>query len=268
MNRSGEVTRVCPQYVVGLIMSTIRALIAVTACIIGCDRPDGVNRSVDDYIASWGEMGMMLPDAAQVKVFHESFDSADSSLRKALSHPDDSVRMRAAYVIGELGATAKPVGEDLFARLTQESDELVRIYIVDALIAVGYKTEESIAVLSERYEALDGSNVPPNNGHSYAEVDEKIKIASALYSLAGTESKPEYYDFVTQWLDPPADGLNRGLIDGYWERRWMAVNSLEQMPTATGAIPKLEALQAEAGAKSWVNVHVPRVLDVLRQNAH
>jgi len=247
-------------------MNTTRALIILIACIVGCDRPDSSNQSVDDYIAGWGEMGMMLPDAAQVKVFRDNFDSAHGSLRKALSHADDSVRMRAAYVIGEIGDTAKPAGEDLLARLTEESDELVRIYIVDALNAVGYKTDETIAVLSERYMALDGSNVPPNDDHSYAEVDEKITIASALYSLAETESKSEYYDFVIQWLDPPDDGLDGELLDGYWERRWIAVNSLERMPTATGAIPKLESLQAEAGAKPWVNVHVPRVLGVLRQN--
>ncbi|MEP0347530.1 hypothetical protein, partial [Rhodopirellula bahusiensis] len=75
-----------------------------------------------------------------------------------------------------------------------------------------------------------------------------------------------YYDFVTQWLDPPADDLKGDLLDGYWERRWIAVNSIGQMPDATDAIPKLESLQAEPNARLWVNTHVPRVLGVLREN--
>jgi len=260
-------------------MKTIRALTILSICLVGCDRsipqqnstpqqnPIAPNQSVDDYIAGWGEMGMMLPGAAQINIFRDNFDSAHGSLRNALSHSDDSVRMRAAYVISEIGGTAKPAGEDLLARLREESDELVRIYIVDALNVIGYNTDATIAVLSKRYEALDGANVAPNDDSSYAEVDEKIKIASALYSLTDADSKSEYYDFVVQWLDRPDDGLNGALLDGYWERRWIAVNSLAQMPTAADAIPKLESLQAEPNAKAWVNIHVPRVLGVLKKNA-
>jgi hypothetical protein len=230
-------------------------------CLVGCGRP------VDNYIAGWDDMGAMLPDADQIKVFRDDFDAAHSSLRKALSHSDDSVRMRAAFVIREIGAIAKPAGDDLLSRFTEEPDALVRIYIVDALNAIGHNTDATISALSEHYEGLDGTSVAPNEDYSYAEVDEKIKIASALYSLSDAKSKRKYYDFVAQWLDPPGGNLDGELLDGYWERRWIAVNSLEQMATATDAIPKLESLQAESGAKPWVNTHVPRVLAVLRENA-
>lgn len=80
------------------------------------------------------------------------------------------------------------------------------------------------------------------------------------------ESKSRYFDFVTKWLDPPEDDLSGDLLEGYWERRWMAVNALEQMPDATDAIPKLESLEVEPNAKPWVDIHVPRVLGVLRRN--
>ncbi len=211
-------------------------------------------------------MGMWLPDAEQVKVFRDNFDVARGSLCDALTHSNHSVRIRAAYVIGEIGETAKPAGEELLARLGEESDEVVRIYIVDALNAIGYDTEAAITVLIKRYEALDGANVPPNDDHSYAEVDEKITVACALYAFVDAESKSRYFDFVTKWLDPPEDDLSGDLLEGYWERRWMAVNALEQMPDATDAIPKLESLEVEPNAKPWVDIHVPRVLGVLRRN--
>lgn len=246
-------------------MKTIRALVIFFVCLVGCQR-NATNQSVDNFIAGWGEEGMMLPDVGQVSAFRDNFESAQGSLTKALSHSDDSVRMRAAYVIGEIGVRANPAGEDLLARFIEEPDNLVRIYIVDALNAIGYDTNLTISVLSDRYVALSSANVPLNNDHSYAEVDEKINIASALYSLADADSKPEYYDFVIRWLDSPDDGLTAELLDGYWERRWMAVSSLEQMPNATGAIPKLESLQAESDAKPWVHTHVPRVLAVLRKS--
>lgn len=43
----------------------------------------------------------------------------------------------------------------------------------------------------------------------------------------------------------------------------MAVNSLEEMAGASQAIPLLEAMLKEEGAKSWVPIHVPRVLEAL-----
>ena len=46
----------------------------------------------------------------------------------------------------------------------------------------------------------------------------------------------------------------------------MAVNSLERMLGAVHAIPMLESLRDEPGAKPWVEVHVPRVLTALRED--
>ena len=265
--------------VIELNMRSTAFIVLLSVLSVGCDgansqsgtatqqTPSRTADTFEEYIAGWGEMGMWLPDAEQINVFRTNFDSARRSLRDALSHSDHSVRMRAAYVLGEIGETAKPAGEELLARLAEEPDELVRIYIIDALNAIDYDTEAAVAVLAERYEALDGTNVPPNDDHSYAEVDEKITIASALYSFVDADSKSEYFDFVTKWLDPPDDDLRGDLLEGYWERRWIAVNSLEQMPDATDAIPKLESLKAEPKAKPWVHVHVPRVLGILRQHA-
>jgi len=157
----------------------------------GCDRASSRPPSPDQYIAGWDDMGMRLPDAEEVKLFRDNFDAARSSLDDALSHSNHSVRMRAAYVLGEIGKTAQPAGEELLARLVEESHVLVRIYIIDALNAIGYDTEATVSVLTERYEALDGTNVPPIDDPSYAEVDEKIKVASALYSSQIIHQNPK-----------------------------------------------------------------------------
>lgn len=260
-------------------MTSRPCLLISVLILVGCDSspPPGASpqqgrraspTSVDECIATWGDMGMWLPDAKQVELFRRNFDSARGSLHVALSNPDHSVRMRAAYVIGEIGASAKPAGQDLLARLKDEPDELVRIYIVQALSAIDYDTNPALSMLADRYAALDGENVPPKVDHSYAEVDEKITVASALYVLlkADAKAKREYFDFVTKWLDPPADDLSRNLLEGYWERRLVTVLALERMPDAVDAIPKLESLQAEPNSKPWIGAHVPRVLAVLRKN--
>ncbi|MDY0171063.1 MAG: HEAT repeat domain-containing protein [Thermoguttaceae bacterium] len=249
------------------------------AALAGCDRsapqqdagpfqrPTIRANTVGECIASWTDMGMWLPDSQQIEIVRAQFKSARGPLRDALSHSDDSVRMRAAYVIGQIGPQARPAGEDLLAQFVREPDRTVRMYIVNALNLIDYNDAATVDALANRYGALDGRNVAPSVDHSYPEVDEKITIASALFTMAETRSKSEYYEFVVKWLDPPNDATHGDLLEGYWERRWMAVNVLERMPGATDAIPKLQSLQAEANAKPWVNVHVPRVLAALRSNA-
>jgi hypothetical protein len=92
-------------------------------------------------------------------------------------------------------------------------------------------------------------------------------------------------------------GLPVEELEGYWQRRWVAVMALESMANATDAIPSqakatppapgtkpasagaagratvadaiplLEAIFHEPNARPWVAAHVPRVLDVLRSKA-
>lgn len=261
-------------------MSMRPCLLISVFALAGCDgspRPGASPKqgagaspiSAAECIATWGDMGMRLPDAKQVELFRKNFDNASEPLKGALSHPDESVRMRAAYVLGQLGTSAKPAGHYLLARLKGEPSELVRIYMVQALTEIGYDTDEALSVLADRYAALSGTNVPLKENTSYAEVDEKITVASALYVLVKTDAKArrEYLDFVTKWLDLPPVDLSRALLEGYWERRLMAVLALERMPNAIEAIPKLQSLQAEPNRKAWVDVHVPRVLDALQKNA-
>jgi hypothetical protein len=52
---------------------------------------------------------------------------------------------------------------------------------------------------------------------------------------------------------------------GYWERRLMAVNSIEGMDGAVEAVPLLEAILKVKNAKSRVSLHLPRDLDTQRK---
>ncbi|MFO7905791.1 MAG: hypothetical protein ACQESR_25230 [Planctomycetota bacterium] len=101
-------------------MRPTACIVLLSVLLVGCDgansqsgtatqqTPRRTSETVEEYIAGWGEMGMWLPDAEQVAVFRDNFDSTRSSLRDALANPDDSVRMRAAYVIGEIGDSGGP----------------------------------------------------------------------------------------------------------------------------------------------------------------
>lgn len=259
-------------------MKLIGYLFLLVVAFFGCDRSPATlgpilqstasdQKTAAEFVASWGNMGMYLPDHKQVVVFRNDFANSSHLLRDAILDKNHSVRMRSAYVIGQIGSTAKPMGDVLLARLEVEPKELVRMYIVTALSGIGYDTEHTVTSLTTIYESLNGRNVRLILGGAYSEVDRKINVASALFILKKPEDRREYFDFVTKWLDPPDAAISGTLLDGYWERRWMAVNSLERMPEATDAIVKLEKLQHEPGVKPWVKVHAPRVLAFLRKSA-
>lgn len=219
-------------------------------------------------IDSWGGMGIYMPDSEQVEFLHENLSDVGQELEAALEHEDSGVRQRAAYAIAKIGPDAQGFGPSLFEQLKQEKEQLVRIYLIDALAAVRFKDRETLEFLRAEYDSLDEENVPPSmfGGGKYSEVDEKINLAGALFVLDDQDSSQHYYEFVTRWLAPPPDDMNARNKSGYWERRWMAVISLEGMRGATEAIPLLEAMLKEERAKSWVPMHVPRVLRVLRGN--
>lgn len=99
----------------------------------------------------------------------------------------------------------------------------------------------------------------------YTPVDERMCVAGALYELdSKSERRDEYLNFVTQRLNPPPQSLPPIEKYGYGEHQWMSVNTLGHMPNAQTAIPLLKSMQNEPNKQAWVDVHVPRVLAVLR----
>jgi hypothetical protein len=217
------------------------------------------------YIDSWGDMGMWLPDKEQITFFRNNLTDVQEILISALSNPNPDVRQRAAYVIEKLGPNAMDIGTALYRCLKAESKRLVRMYLYDALAAVHFVDPVLIDDLKDRFQSLDGKNIPPAQDHSYASADEKINVAAALYVLDKSPKRREYLEYVLRWLHQPGDDMAPEQLAGYWERRWCAVISLETMLGASEAIPLLEAMLNEPNAKSWVSVHVPRVLKALKK---
>ncbi len=255
-------------------MKQIARLLFLAILITGCDQhikpaapvaSKSVQRPTKELVSSWAKMGMYMPDASQVAAFRGDFEHSEDLLRNGLDDSNSSVRMRSAYVIGEIGTIARPLGASLLMKLSNEEDELVKIYMVNALSEIGHDTPSTVQTLTTLFDSLDGTNVPPSFGGSYAEVDQKINLAAAIFVLSKPEDSGKYFDFVTKWLDPPEPSVRGLQLDGYWERRWMAVNCLGRMTRAVEAIPKLEMLQSEPKPKPWVSVHVPRVLDILQR---
>ena len=232
-------------------------------------KPSGPPQHIQAWVDSWAEMGMYLPDQEQIEFLHANLTDVSPELEAAVSHKNPDVRQRAAYVIAKIGPDANALGKSLFEQLKREQEQLVQIYLVNAIGATRFKNDEVLDFLETKYASLSDENVPPTlfGGGKYSEVDEKINLAGVLYVLADTDSRENYLDFVTRWLAPPSESMSQAKISGYWDRRWMAVNSLEGMEGATEAIPLLEAMLKEKNAKSWVSVHVPRVLDVLKKQS-
>lgn len=214
----------------------------------------------------WAEMGMYLPDQQAIEMLQADLPGIGEELKAALVHANPDVRQRAAYVLAEIGPDARGFGDTLFEQLKVEEASIARIYLIDALAAIRFDEEEVLEFLRSEYASLSDKNTPESvfGDGAYQEVDERINLAGALYVLSDEEARGEYFDFVTRWLAPPADDMGQAERNGYWARRWMAVNTLESMDDATGAIPLLEAMLNEPSPKSWVSVHVPRVLGALR----
>ncbi len=248
-------------------MRASQILLSALIVFVGCGKPSSPPQHIQAWVNSWAKMGMYLPDEEQVSFLHANLDDVTAELEAAVSHENAEIRQRAAYVISEIGIDANGLGNCLFEQLKNEPDQLVQIYLIDALGAVRYNDNEVVAFLEKKYASLKDENVPPSLFISgkYAEVDEKINLAGVLYVLAQPESREQYLDFVTQWLDTPSGSMNAVESSGYWERRWMAVISLEDMEGAVEAIPLLEAMLNEKNTKSWVSTHVPRVLDALKE---
>jgi hypothetical protein len=232
-------------------------------------KPSSRPQNTQGFVDSWANMGMYLPDQLQVESLHANLTDVSPELEAAVSHKNPDVRQRAAYVIGKIGTDANAMGKVLFEQLKKESEQLVQIYLIDALGAIRFKDDEVIEFFEKKYASLSDENVPPTlfGGGKYSEVDERINLAGVLYVLADDDSREKYLDFVTRWLPPPSKDMSQAEISGYWERRWMAVNSLEGMESAAKAIPLLEAMLKEENAKSWVPVHVPRVIAVLKNQS-
>ena len=201
-------------------------------------------------------MGMWLPNGEQVAFFSANIDTTKDVLANKLNDQNSDVRQRAAYIIEEIGPAAKPMQTALVTALAKEKVPLVRIYLCNALRAIGEADEEALAKLRELF---------------HTSGDDKDTLEQRIYSGAGSSTLSknpkevsECTNFVCRWLKSPSKDLDPIELEKYWDLRWSTVNAVEHMTHAQQAIPLLESMLSEPEKRSWVNEHVPRALVALK----
>lgn len=245
----------------------MRHLLVIAVFLVvaaGCAQESTEIRTARRYVSEWAEMGMWLPDK-QVPFFEKNFLAVQSVLSEALSDPMEDVRQRAAFVVEELGPIASSLETILVERAEDEPSRLVRMYVYRALRGIKAESPQTLSMLQSRFDSLIEETVSPLGVADYTFVDERISVAAALYVLA--EESPQrdvFRDFVLQWLRPPSAELSAKDLADYWDHRWCAVISVEFMHGADKAVPLLQSMLNEEGAKPWVAVHVPRALRSLQ----
>ena len=211
-------------------------------------------------------MGMWLPDK-QVPFFAKNFNEVQVVLADGLSHRQEDVRQRAAYVVEELGGVASPLEATLRERVQDEPSRIVRLYLYNALRAIAADSEETLEVLRSRFKQLGSLDESAAEDY-YTAIDERIYVAAALFVLDdGSDRRQDFLHAVLTWLDSPPSDLSANEHAQYWQHRWCAVNAVEHMHGAQEAIPLLEAMLEEIQRKPWVPVHVPRALKSLRADS-
>src|SRR5690606_10990292 len=124
-------------------MQTHRLLpLLLALLVIGCSKPANPPQHIQAWVDSWADMGMYLPDQEQVEFLHANLDEVSPELEAAVSHKNPNIRQRAAYVIAEIGPDAKELGKCLFEQLKVEQEQLVQIYLIDALGAIRFTNDD------------------------------------------------------------------------------------------------------------------------------
>jgi hypothetical protein len=227
------------------------------------DKADKI-RIARERARNWSKMGMWLP-ATDVPFFNANFPDVQSVLANAIGDSNDDIRQRAAFVISELGSVARPLEPVVIQRIEKEPSRLVRMYLYGAARSMRATTEKMRMTLKARFAALETEPDVRAKASEYTPIDERIEIASALLMVDDSKSKKaDYLDYVLRWLKPIPTGLPAGKREDYWDHRWMAVTVIENAGEPRDAIPLLEAMVKEPGAKPWVQIKVLRALTALK----
>ncbi len=208
----------------------------------GSGAPQSAERSVTDVVASWEDLGIWLPSSDEVALIRSALPESLEALRVGLKHDDAHVRMSTAYVAEKLGADAAGLTPDVLHRLQVEPKLIVRVYLADALAAMGDDSQD----------ILD-----PLRGEFRSEQDDQVKtsLGGALVRLNSPEAEPEAWQWLLDSLKTfppvPPDGLEER--QAFWERRWGAVRHLrETRGKEEVLLPLLTKLRDNPATPGWV----------------
>ncbi len=225
--------------------------------------PEDITARANEWIAEWAISGMYLPKVQQREFFRSHRDQLASALQAALAHENDSVRMRAAYVIEYCGPSSKSLASMLLQRVPMEKDRLVRIYIYNALCTHGPAHPDAAAILSKRWDALDRKAIVSKVENEPSEASEAVYVAGALSACSKDQAtRKQYASFVLGWLETPPASIPADKLDAYWDIRWSALAALRSMPVVDGVVPLLQKMLHEPNTKPWVDLQVKATLEV------
>ena len=202
----------------------------------------GAEPSVTDIVASWKDLGIWLPSSDEVKLVRSRLPESLDALRVGFKHDDAHVRMSTAYVAEKLGPEAAGLARDVLQRLQTEPEPLVRVYLADALAAIGDNSQDILDAL---------------RGEFQSEQDDQVKtyLAGGLVRLNSPKAEPEAWQWLLDSLKTfppvPPDGLEER--QAFWERRWGGVRHLrETRGKEEVLLPLVTKLRDNPATPGWV----------------
>ncbi len=140
-------------------------LLILLLFMVGCSPKDSAApqeetpvRQAREYVAGWKHMGMYLPDS-QIPFFAHNYESVTGVLAEALADRSTKVRIRAAYVISQLGGQAVSFEPAVLSAIENEPDRTARLYFYRALASAGATNESVLSLLKKRYDLLPKESV-------------------------------------------------------------------------------------------------------------
>ncbi len=153
-------------------------------------------------VKKWSKLGMWLPEK-DVPFFKDNYAILQPVLRDAIADASDAIRQNALYVVREIGPTALPLEPQLAKRVEVEPDRTVRLYLYAAARSIGAKSDHTLALMKERYAALETQPDFRVHDYDHTPVDERIELAAALLRLDDQpERRADYRDLILRWLKP------------------------------------------------------------------
>jgi hypothetical protein len=199
-------------------------------------------RTPASVVEAWANLGMYLPPAEDIAFLRANLPDSLGAIREGLTHDNESIRMRSAYVAEALGPEARSLVPDLLWRLQSDSSFIVRVYAASALPEIGQLDADGIQKLRDRFRTEEHPQV-------------KTDLAGVLVRLRTAQDEPDAWQWLLHSLkafppNPPADGDEQHI---FWEQRWGAVKHLRHVRGHDEELlPLLEALKANPKTPGWI----------------
>ncbi len=250
--------RCCSAYkkvVLSLILRVV-VVIIFSFSFASCERSSMIsNKSPDEIVESWKNLGMYLPSDKEVDCLSSHLPNSLQALKKGILHDHPHVRMCSADVIEKLGMSAKPLAQDMRAAYMGELEAINRVYFVMALASIEDNSLENIEFMKNAFA-------------TEKDIQVRTYLAGGILVLSGIDKNSEAWNWIVDSLAtgiPPSKFSTEASTE-YWERRWGASYMLGKLRySASLAIPLLERLVHDEATPEWVKRRVKTDLTLISE---